>query len=82
LKADGDANGDAIVDGADFLIWQRELGLGVAPVVSVPEPAPAVLLVLGSAAILGIISRAQNGRKITARLPVRTLPPVSSRPRC
>jgi hypothetical protein len=69
LKADGDANGDTIVDGTDFLIWQRELGLGVTPVVSVPEPAPAVLLGIGSAAMLGIIFRAQNGRKVTPRVP-------------
>ena len=49
---DGDANGDARVDALDFMIWQRQLGLGVsAPLVAaagvVPEPGSAVLALLG-----------------------------------
>ena len=40
---DGDANGDGRVDGADFLVWQREVGLGSAASTGasagVPEPA-------------------------------------------
>jgi hypothetical protein len=48
---DGDANGDAQVDGNDFLIWQRQLGQlqSVAATTAVPEPA-AVLLALGACA--------------------------------
>ncbi|HMO84897.1 MAG TPA: hypothetical protein PKC18_08270, partial [Lacipirellulaceae bacterium] len=40
---DGDANSDGRTDGADFLIWQRELGSGITPIAvnfaGVPEPA-------------------------------------------
>ena len=54
--ADGDGDGDA--DGADFLIWQRELGLPGAgqgaAVGAVPEPAG-----LGSAG--GWLDRAAGG---------------------
>jgi hypothetical protein len=41
--AQGDADGDLDVDGADFLIWQRQLGLGGSSAIvaqsAVPEPA-------------------------------------------
>ena len=43
----GDADGDSDSDGADFLIWQRQLGsgvLGLASNVAVPEPPTALLL--------------------------------------
>ncbi len=37
---DADANGDGAADGADFLIWQRQLGGGASPPsAAVPEPA-------------------------------------------
>jgi autotransporter-associated beta strand protein len=45
--AQGDADGDADVDGTDFLVWQRQLGLAapVHPVqASVPEPGTGILL--------------------------------------
>ena len=35
LQADADADGDA--DGADFLVWQRQVG-GNSVIQSVPEP--------------------------------------------
>ncbi|MBL9164337.1 MAG: autotransporter-associated beta strand repeat-containing protein [Planctomycetaceae bacterium] len=40
----GDATGDGVVDGADFLAWQQQFGSGVTPpavatAVAVPEPA-------------------------------------------
>ena len=34
-----DADGDADSDGTDFLVWQRNLGLGVGTASAVPEPA-------------------------------------------
>jgi hypothetical protein len=47
LYADGNAVG--VVDGADFLIWQRHVGGGsqTAAGAVVPEPAGGLLLVLG-----------------------------------
>jgi hypothetical protein len=50
----GDANGDRTVDGADFLLWQRQVGLHVAVAAAVPEPATASLvavLTLATAAV-------------------------------
>jgi hypothetical protein len=52
----GDADGDQDVDGADFLVWQRQLGGGppaTAASTAVPEPATMVLLILGSACLCG-----------------------------
>lgn len=54
--ADGDADGDRDVDGADFLVWQQQLGASQsaqAAATAVPEPslmAPlvAVLVVIGA----------------------------------
>jgi hypothetical protein len=45
----GDADGDGAVTGADFLIWQRQLGGAgfPSPVQSAPEPLSIVLSVLG-----------------------------------
>jgi hypothetical protein len=43
----GDADGDANVEGADFLIWQRQFGLSVGSgdvVQSIPEPASGWLV--------------------------------------
>jgi len=56
-NTNGDANGDGVVDGADFPIWESLFGSTFAeqsPVVAatVPEPATAVLLLLGIVAIL------------------------------
>jgi hypothetical protein len=50
-----DADGDGDSDGHDFLIWQQELGAGVAVVpqaTAAPEPATGVLL-LGLTIVLG-----------------------------
>jgi hypothetical protein len=60
--ADGDANGDSVVDGADFLIWQRNLN--GAPSVGasnreVPEPAAGVLTL---AALLTAAARVKRTR--------------------
>jgi hypothetical protein len=51
-SATGDANRDGHVDGADFLIWQREArNSAVAPATSIPEPSTIVLL---TASVLGL----------------------------
>ena len=42
----GDANNDGMTAGADFLFWQLQRGLGVAPISSsaaVPEPSTSLL---------------------------------------
>ena len=61
--AAADANADGMTDGADFLAWQREFGLGVVPpfnvaVSAVPEPGSVVLATI-SVAILSM-SRARR----------------------
>jgi hypothetical protein len=57
VRADGDADADGDVDGADFLTWQKQFGSGSATVAAgaVPEPAAALLAGLGIAA--GLIAR-------------------------
>ena len=49
----GDADGDGDSDGADFLIWQRSFSGNTAVLTSrlatVPEPASAILMLLGFA---------------------------------
>jgi fibronectin-binding autotransporter adhesin len=53
-RADGDATGDQLVTGADFVVWQRQLGLGVASLpatTTVPEPASAFVIVSALAAL-------------------------------
>jgi hypothetical protein len=43
----GDANGDGVTSGSDFIVWQQNLGVDLVPAVaaesSVPEPATAIL---------------------------------------
>jgi glucose/arabinose dehydrogenase len=49
-RASGDADSDGDVDGADFLLWQRNLGTTIASeAAGVPEPASYLLAVLGAA---------------------------------
>jgi hypothetical protein len=49
----GDADGDGVTSGSDFLIWQQNLGVDLVPTVaannSVPEPAVLILAVLALA---------------------------------
>jgi hypothetical protein len=53
--AQGDADGDGDVDGADFVAWQTNFpfppGPGTSPV---PEPAGAALAAIGLAIVWGI----------------------------
>jgi hypothetical protein len=46
----GDANGDSVTDGADFLLWQRQFTPTAGPLAAVPEPT--TLALCGSAAVL------------------------------
>ena len=55
---DGDANGDMNVDGADFLLWQENLGAtSLAASTTVPEPSGGLLMCLAGAALLGFKRR-------------------------
>ena len=64
-----DADNDLDSDGADYLIWQRQLGQPAAlPSISaVPEPATAGLLSAGACAILAMAHRSQRRRNTTSR---------------
>ncbi len=67
----GDFDGDDDVDGADFLLWQRDLGVGsfadwqnnygtlntLAATSVVPEPSTGLLFVIGSLALFRLGSR-------------------------
>jgi hypothetical protein len=64
----GDADNDGDSDGADFLLWQRELGLtgtraSVAASAPVPEPASAVLAALGLLTIRGLVRRSKTSTR-------------------
>jgi hypothetical protein len=52
--------GDADSDGEDFLIWQRNFGIGVlSAATAVPEPAAGLLGMIG---LMLVVSRPQSGR--------------------
>jgi hypothetical protein len=64
VDAGGDADGDQDTDGADFLVWQRQLGVGEAVAAAsnvVPEPE-TVLLLAGL-----LLSQTAPGRRRNAR---------------
>jgi len=48
----GDLNGDGVVNGGDYTLWADNYNFGVAGASPVPEPATAVMLALGAAALL------------------------------
>ncbi len=53
-KAEADGNGNGVVDGGDFLVWQRTLGqnFGTPAVAAIPEPAAAALALLAATGLL------------------------------
>jgi T5SS/PEP-CTERM-associated repeat protein len=52
----GDADGDGDADGADFLLWQRQLGMSSPGLTSQPAPEPPVSAVLAGA-LLALLAR-------------------------
>jgi hypothetical protein len=50
-NANGDADGNSVVDGADFLVWQRNATPASGGSAIVPEPAACVLLLLATASV-------------------------------
>lgn len=58
--ASGDATGDGLAGGGDFLVWQQQFNGGAANAVStgaVPEPTAAVLLMLAGVSGLTMLRR-------------------------
>lgn len=53
----GDANGDGRVNGADFLIWQRQLGWTNATATAAGVPEPAAFCIAATAAFVGLARR-------------------------
>ena len=49
MPADG--NGDEVVDGADYTIWADNFGAPASSAAATPEPAGALLAVLGGIAL-------------------------------
>jgi hypothetical protein len=54
---DGDADGDFDVDGADYLVWQRQLGSSSAVAATGAIPEPATWMLLSFAAGGGTLAR-------------------------
>jgi len=52
-RVNGDADGDADVDGADFLLWQRQLGGGAATAAAASVPEPRGWLLVAVAGVMG-----------------------------
>jgi hypothetical protein len=42
MQTSGDANGDARIDGLDFLVWQRENSAGQVAITPLPEPTALI----------------------------------------
>ncbi len=55
--ATGDGNGDGVIDGADFLRWQREATITAPPAATAGVPEPPSLTLLAVAALVGHCSR-------------------------
>ena len=58
--AAGDGNGDGVVDGADFLRWQREAMITEPPAEAAGVPEPSSLTLLAVAALVGHCSRSRR----------------------
>lgn len=57
---DGDANGDLVTDGADFLVWQRQYTPPVGPFSAVPEPTTLSLGGVGMAMLAAFRRRGSD----------------------
>jgi hypothetical protein len=73
----GDANRDRVVDGADFLLWQRAFVAG-GGALNVPEPGTALLVFFGAVSFSPRLRRGEAHRKTTSTGMV-TDPPAEPR---
>ncbi len=62
----GDANADGAVEGADFMVWQRQLGtsVGVLQTTAVPEQESSLLLLPATAGAIAIVRR-QRAKEVS-----------------
>ncbi|MBX3431830.1 MAG: hypothetical protein KF847_00630 [Pirellulales bacterium] len=70
MHSTGDADGDGLVDGDDFLAWQREFGQGAATIAAqrlVPEPASVALVATAVCALAGAGIRCGRNRDVKMR---------------
>jgi hypothetical protein len=56
----GDAEGDRDVDGADFLLWQRQVGMTGTATLPVPEPSAFAMAIAGGT-LLAVRGRRRFG---------------------
>lgn len=80
VHGDGDANSDFVVDGRDFLIWQRQFGFTLSPVIGsastspVPEPTAWMLWLVGIGFVGGMRRRRRSSPRKTAAVPCEVAP--------
>lgn len=60
IKAEADGNGNGVIDGGDFLIWQRTLGQNFGTPSSATIPEPAGIALAGLAALPLMLARRRH----------------------
>jgi len=72
-RAQGDADRDADVDGADYLVWQRQSGItGQGPVNAVTTPEPSEIQLLTPLAAIALVRCRRRARRTSPQRPVTT----------
>lgn len=72
--ASGDLNGDGVTDGADVLLWQRQVGaqaMVAAATIQAPEPAAGVLLAVAGLVAAGYSRTRRSAARRASTSPAR-----------